>query len=104
MRATRGDAGDGRDMIGLERVLHAEQKTKPQNSEHCSPTRVIAHQTPSLFRCQVAFAAKPRSISRPCVNFVLNLRRRNCPTVWIPHKAVTSRRFDTVRQEKPNAG
>ena len=36
MGAARGDAGDGRDMIGLERVLHAEQKTKPQNSEHAA--------------------------------------------------------------------
>jgi hypothetical protein len=24
-------------MIGLERMLHAEQKTQPQNSEHPSP-------------------------------------------------------------------
>ena len=36
MGAARGDAGDGRDMIGLERVLYAEQKTKPQNSEHAA--------------------------------------------------------------------
>ncbi len=33
----RGDAGDGRDVVGLERVLHAQQKAKPQNSEHVQP-------------------------------------------------------------------
>jgi hypothetical protein len=26
-------------MVGLERVLHAEQKAKPQNSEHAFPAR-----------------------------------------------------------------
>ena len=36
MGAARGDAGDRRDMIGLERVLHAQQKTEPQNSEHAA--------------------------------------------------------------------
>ena len=35
--AARGDRGHRRDMVGLERVLHAEQKSKPQNSEHVSP-------------------------------------------------------------------
>src|SRR3954454_5360228 len=37
--AARGDAGDSGDMIGLERVLHAQQKTQSQNSEHLSPAR-----------------------------------------------------------------
>ena len=39
MAAARGDAGDGRDMIGFERMLHAQQKPEPQNSEHVSPAR-----------------------------------------------------------------
>ena len=34
MAAARGDAGHRRDMVGLERVLHAQQKPQPQNSEH----------------------------------------------------------------------
>ena len=37
--AARGDAGDGGDMIGFERMLHAQQKPKPQNSEHTPPAR-----------------------------------------------------------------
>jgi hypothetical protein len=37
MGAARGDAGDRRDMIGLERVLHAQQKPEPQNSKHILP-------------------------------------------------------------------
>src|ERR1700682_5202806 len=32
----RADRGD---MVGLDRVPHAEQKPKPQNSEHLSPAR-----------------------------------------------------------------
>ena len=35
--AARGDRGHRRDMVGLERVLHAQQKSQPQNSEHLSP-------------------------------------------------------------------
>ena len=37
MAAARGDAGHRGDMIGLERVLHSQQKPKPQNSEHKVP-------------------------------------------------------------------
>jgi hypothetical protein len=40
MAAARGDAGDGGDMIGLESMLHAQQKPQPQNSEHTPPTRL----------------------------------------------------------------
>jgi hypothetical protein len=47
MGAARGDAGDGRDVIGLERVLQTEQKTKSKNSEHTPPTRQKIDQTPS---------------------------------------------------------
>ena len=32
--AARGDARNRRDMVGLERMLHAEQKSQSQNSEH----------------------------------------------------------------------
>jgi hypothetical protein len=39
IRAAHGDAGHRGDMVGLERVLHAEQKPKPQTSEHLSPAR-----------------------------------------------------------------
>lgn len=35
----RGDTRHRRDMIGLQRMLHAEQKPQPQNSEHVSPAR-----------------------------------------------------------------
>ncbi len=35
--AARGDAGYGGDVIGLERVLHAQQKPQPKNSEHTPP-------------------------------------------------------------------
>jgi hypothetical protein len=31
-----GDTGDGSDMIDLERMLHAEEKSKPDDSEHAS--------------------------------------------------------------------
>ena len=37
--AARGDAGHRRDMVGFQRVLHAQQKPQPQNSEHVSPAR-----------------------------------------------------------------
>ena len=42
MAAARGDAGYGGDMIGLERMLHAQQKPQPQNSEHTPPARCIS--------------------------------------------------------------
>jgi len=32
----RGDARDRSDMIGLKRMLHAQDKSKPQNSKHAS--------------------------------------------------------------------
>jgi hypothetical protein len=35
--AARRNAGDGRDVIGLQRVLHAQQKAQPQDTEHVSP-------------------------------------------------------------------
>src|SRR6266487_1840067 len=37
MAAARGDAGDGGDVIGLERMLHAQQKPQPKNSQHTPP-------------------------------------------------------------------
>src|SRR5258708_30123580 len=40
--AARGDAGHRGDMIGLERVLHTQQKPQSQNSEHLPPHRLIA--------------------------------------------------------------
>ena len=40
LAAARGDARDRRDMVGLQRVLHAQQKTQPQNSEHTTPARL----------------------------------------------------------------
>jgi hypothetical protein len=40
MAAARGDAGDGGDVIGLERMLHAQQKPQPKNSEHTPPARL----------------------------------------------------------------
>ena len=38
--AARGNTGHRGDMIGLERVLHAQQKPQPQNSEHVFPARL----------------------------------------------------------------
>ena len=40
MAAARGDAGYGGDVIGLERMLHAQQKPQPKNSEHTPPAHV----------------------------------------------------------------
>jgi hypothetical protein len=37
MAAAGSDAGHGRDVIGFERMLHAQQKPEPQNSEHTPP-------------------------------------------------------------------
>ena len=37
MAVARGDAGYGSDMIGFERMLHAQQKPQPQNTEHTTP-------------------------------------------------------------------
>jgi hypothetical protein len=42
MAAARCDAGDGGDMIGFERMLHAQQKPQPKNSEHTPPARCIS--------------------------------------------------------------
>ena len=53
MAAARGDAGDGGDMIGLERMLHAQQKPQPQNSEHTPLPVVSVHQIPVGSLCQV---------------------------------------------------
>ncbi len=36
-----GNARYRRDMVGLQRVLHSEQKAKPQNSEHTRPDLVL---------------------------------------------------------------
>ena len=41
LSAARGDAGHRGDMIGLERVLHTEQKPQSQNSEHLPPARLL---------------------------------------------------------------
>ena len=41
LAAARGDAGHRRDMVGFQRVLHAQQKPQPQNSEHVSPARSL---------------------------------------------------------------
>ena len=38
--AARGDARYRRDVIGLECVLHAQQKSQPQNSKHLFPARL----------------------------------------------------------------
>ena len=44
--AARGNAGDRRDMIGLERMLHAQQETETQNCEHaCLTASQIASNT-----------------------------------------------------------
>jgi hypothetical protein len=40
MAAARGDAGDRGDVIGLERMLHAQQKPQPKNSEHTPPAHL----------------------------------------------------------------
>ena len=42
LSAARGDAGHRGDMIGLERVLHTEQKPQSQNSEHL-PLLAFSH-------------------------------------------------------------
>ncbi len=42
LAAARGNAGDRRDMVGFQRVLHAQQKTQSQNAEHLSPARFLA--------------------------------------------------------------
>ena len=42
MAAARGDAGYGGDMIGLERMLHAQQKPQPKNSEHTPPVHSVS--------------------------------------------------------------
>jgi hypothetical protein len=44
--AARGDAGHRRDVVGLERVLHAEQKSQSQNSEHLSSARLTTLRPP----------------------------------------------------------
>ena len=72
MGAARGDAGYGGDMIGLERMLHAEQKTKSQNSEH--PLRPVVrrlwHQSEALVRAHpvdescIETEGRPRSAGR----------------------------------------
>src|SRR5207244_13167356 len=41
MGAARGDAGHRGDMIGFERMLHAQKKPETQNSEHMRPARFV---------------------------------------------------------------
>src|SRR6185369_5463772 len=51
--AAGGDAGDRRDVIGLERMLHAQQKPKPQNCKHTRPislSRRIKYRTQAFVR------------------------------------------------------
>ena len=42
------DRGDRRDMIGLERMLHAKQKTQAQNSEHLTHLLQVDTSVPVL--------------------------------------------------------
>jgi hypothetical protein len=42
MAAARGDAGHRGDMIGFQRMLHAQDKPKSQNSEHVTPARLAS--------------------------------------------------------------
>jgi hypothetical protein len=76
--AARGDAGYGGDMIGLERMLHAQQKPQPKNSEHTPPTRYIGSSDTSW---------KPLSGQ----DFIEQ------PPGAVPRRAA-SRRFDSVWQ------
>src|ERR1700694_4148648 len=39
--AARGNARDRRDMIGFERMLHAQQKADSQHSEHALPDSAL---------------------------------------------------------------
>ena len=72
MGAPGGDAGYGGDMIGLQRMLHAEQETKSKNSEH--PLRPVVrrlwHQSEALVRAHlvdescIEAEGRPRSTGR----------------------------------------
>ena len=71
--APRRDARHRRDMIGLQRVLHPQQKPQPQNSEHLSP----AGSTSSLRGAQrrsnpVSFLARRAGLLRFARNDGLN--------------------------------
>ena len=61
LAAARGDAGYGGDMVGLERVLHPEQKAEPQNSEHAPPAlrRTIKYQVEAIVRPTLQRVAFP---------------------------------------------
>jgi hypothetical protein len=48
--AARRNRGDRGDMVGLERVLHSQQKTQPQNSEHARSLPVIIRRQQSQRR------------------------------------------------------
>src|SRR6202011_4204400 len=63
--AARGDAGLRRDMVAFERVLHAEQKPQPKNSEHLSPACTT--------RPAIASAAKQSSFFLSAARWIASL-------------------------------
>ncbi len=55
--AARRNRGDRGDMVGLERVLHSQQKTQPQNSEHARPAPYSLRHPPTA---EPAMRSSPR--------------------------------------------
>ena len=60
LAAARGNAGDRRDVVGFQRVLHAQQKTQSQNAEHLSPARLLA-QPPAKSESEVHIGLRARA-------------------------------------------
>jgi hypothetical protein len=58
----RGDRGDGGNVVGLERVLHAQEESQPQNTEHHSPARdLMSRHGPRFRRGEFRIASAARA-------------------------------------------
>ena len=53
LAAPRRDRGDGGDMVGLQRMLHAQQEAETQNCEHASPATCPSDTSGSARRSKI---------------------------------------------------
>jgi hypothetical protein len=94
MAAARGDARHRRDMVGFQRVLHAQQKPQPQNSEHVSPDGsnvVIAATNATRLRCERSEAIQLSSFLRGKMDCFATLAMTPCISYATRHRICQSK-------------
>ena len=58
----RGDAGDRRDVVDLEGMLHTQQKSESRNSKHAGPPCLAAHSIAHFTRARDRMRRKDAKI------------------------------------------